>query len=77
MGFLVVKSARIGAPNWSEDAWIKIDDIDLMREVERPEGVCVIVHQTGTKHEIMNTSAEQIARAIHEVRTGNLPFLRI
>ena len=76
MGFLVVKSVRGCALGDSEEVWVKIDDIDLMREHETPRGRLVVIHQTGTKHEVM-TSAETIARAIYEIRTANLPFLRI
>jgi hypothetical protein len=77
MGFIVVNSKKPSAPSWGDEAWININDIDLMREVNTPDGVCLMIYQTGTKHEIFGVTAERIARAIQEVRVSGLPFLRV
>ena len=77
MGFLVVKDPQRSAPARSEEVWINVDDIEQMREVNTSEGLVVFVYQTQSKHEVVNTNAAAIALAIHEIRTGNLPFLRI
>lgn len=77
MGFLVVKDPQRSAPARSEEVWINVDDIEQMREINTSQGVVVYLYQTDSKHEVVNASAEKIARAVHEIKKGNLPFLRI